>query len=61
MSTQRAVLQNSCYTVGILLGKIDPVLCLAGKMKEVCWETLLKYVLLIGHYRREEAKFFGNL
>ena len=32
-STQQAVLQNSCSTVGIFAGKVDPVLCLAGKMK----------------------------
>ena len=59
MSTQRAVLHNSCSTVGVLLEKIDPVLCLAGKMKYICWETL-KNFLRNRHYRCETAKIFGN-
>ena len=38
-STQRAVLQKSCCTVGILLGKLIQFYLLAGKMKYICWET----------------------
>ena len=37
-------------------GKTDPVLCLAGKMKYICWETFSKNFLLHGHYRRKAAK-----
>ena len=38
--------------------KIDPVLCLPGKMKYICRETLLKNFLLNGHYPCEAAEFF---
>ena len=27
---------------GCFAGKIDPVLCVAGKMKYICWETFTK-------------------
>ena len=46
---------------GYFPGKIDPVLCLPGKMKYICWETFLKNFLLNGHYRREAAKIFLEL
>ena len=28
------------FYIGYFAGKIDPVLCVAGKMKYICWETL---------------------
>ena len=51
-STQRAVLQKSCSTVGILLGKLIQF-CVDSKMNYICWETFLENVLLNGHYRRK--------
>ena len=51
-STQLAVLQNSCSTVGILLGKLIQFLCLAGKMKYICWETFVKHFCEMGIKRR---------
>ena len=57
-STQRAVLQNSCSTVGVLLGKF-------GSSFVSCWQDeihqlgdFFKNFLLKGHYRREAAKIF---
>ena len=38
-STQRAVLQKKLFYSWYFAGKIDQVLCLAGKMKYICWET----------------------
>ena len=46
-STQRAVVQKSCSTVGILLGKLI--------------QTFLENVLLNRHYGREAAKIFLTL
>ena len=37
------VLQKSCSTVGILLGKLIHFYVFAGKMKYICWETILKF------------------
>ena len=42
-------------------GKIYPVLCLAGKMKYICWETFSKNFLLNGHCRRKAVKMFSEL
>ena len=42
-------------------GKIAPVLCVAGKMKYISWETFLAIFLLNGHYRRKAAKIFLEL
>ena len=44
------------FYCGYFAGKIDPVLCVAGKMKYICWETFLANFLLNGHYRREAEK-----
>ena len=41
-STQRDVLQKKLFCSGYFAGKIDPVLCGAGKMKYICWETFQK-------------------
>ena len=60
-STQRAVLQNSYSTVGILLVKLIQFFCLAGKMKYICWETVFKNFLLNGHCRREAAIVYLEL
>ena len=57
-STQRAVLQKKLFYSGYSAGKIDPALCVAGKMKYICWENFLENCLLNGHYRLEEAKIF---
>ena len=46
---------------GYFAGKLDPVLCVAGKMKYICWETFLANFLLNGHYRRERRKFVSEL
>ena len=46
---------------GYSAGKINPVLCFAGKMKYICWETFLENLLLNGRYRREAAKIFLEL
>ena len=46
---------------GYFAWKIDPVLCVAGKMKYICWETFLANFLLNGHYRREAAKIVSEL
>ena len=42
---------------GYSAGKIDPVLCVVGKMKYICWETLLEKFLSNGHYHHEAEKF----
>ena len=46
---------------GYSAGKIDPVLCVAGKMNFICWVTFLENFLLNGHYRRVAAKIFSEL
>ena len=60
-STQRAVLQKKLFYSGYSAGKIDSVLCVAGKMKYICWETFLEKFLLNRHYGREAANFFKIL
>ena len=60
-STQRAVLQKSCSTVGIFAGKIDSVF-------RCCWQDEMHLLgdffenfLLNGHYCSEAAKIcFGT-
>ena len=47
-------MQNSGY----FAGKIEPVLCLACKVKYICWVT---FYLLNGHYRRKTAKILLTL
>ena len=47
-------MQKKLFYSGYFAGKIDPVLCLAGKMNYICWETFLKNFLLNGHYRRDD-------
>ena len=42
-------------------GKIDPVFCVADKMKYVFWETYLENFLSKRHYRRKAPKFFLEL
>ena len=56
-STQRAVLQKAVLSE-YFAGKIDPVLCLAGQIKYICWENCFKNFSLNGHYRSEPAKVF---
>ena len=59
-STQRAVLQKSCSTVGILLGKLIQFMC--------CWQNkihllgdFLENFLLSGHHRpRSGENFYKN-
>ena len=57
---QRAVLQKSCSTIGMLYGKLI-ALRVAGKRKCICWETFLENFLLNGHYHCEAAKTFLEL
>ena len=33
---------NELFCSGYFAGKIDPILCVAGKMKCICWETFQK-------------------
>ena len=42
-------------------GKIDPVLCVADKMKYICWETFQKTFVKSGHYHHETEKNFVEL
>ena len=41
---------------GYFAGKIDPVLCVADKMKYICLETFQKTFIKSGHYRHETEK-----
>ena len=59
-SSQRAVLQKRCSTMGILLGKLIQF-CLAGKMKYMCWETFLKTLCEMGVIPRGGENFFRTL
>ena len=54
-STQRAVLQNSCSTVGILLGKLIHFLMSSWQDEIQLLGDYLKISLLNSHYRREAA------
>ena len=53
-SAKEAVLQ------WVFAEKIDPVLCVADKVKYICWETLENF-LLNEHSGREAAKMFFRL
>ena len=53
--------EKKLFYSGYSAGKIIPVLCVAGKMKYICWETCLENFLLNGRYRREAAKIFLGL
>ena len=59
-STQRAVLQKSCSTVCILLGKLVQLYVCSWQDEIHLLEDFLAIFLLNGHYRREAGKFFQN-
>ena len=46
---------------GYFAGKIVPVLCVADKMKYICWETFQKTFVKSGHYHHETEKSFVEL
>ena len=58
--------QASCsakklFYSGYFAGKIDPVLCVAGKRKYICWKTFLKNFLLNGIIAAKRRKLFLEL
>ena len=62
-STQRAVLQNNCSTVGILLGKLIQFYVLLARWNTSAWR-LFKNLLWNGHYLKfilELWKIFENI
>ena len=46
---------------GYFAGKIVPVLCVADKMKYICWETFQKTFVKSGHYHHQTEKSFVEL
>ena len=53
--------KKKLFYSGYFAGKIDPVLCVADKMKYICWETFKKTFVKSGLYRHETEKNFMEL
>ena len=49
------------FCSGYFAGKIDSLLCLAGKMKYICWETNHKFLCEMVIIAAKRGKFFWNL